>query len=228
MYTNNYNNVHKTLLCEHYITSHKCIYGNRCKYAHGIKDQAIKPSRKLIYQLMFNEKLTQEQQEILIEKIEKDESQLAEILYLTQVCPDCKKNSCIGGRNCKNGAMNEKDAICKKLLLTWICQQNCIRNHIPGMKRFRRVLQTLVTQFNKKNIKTEDNIIDIYNYCLNVINLQEKEENINIAKEYNNLLVPAITNSWSINTKLIATKENTPEPLHSNEINIVNSDNDEM
>lgn len=151
----------KVILCCNIIFRGHCDYESRCNYAHSLDEQMIDPIRKQAYDIL---KSTEPLHNIVL----KDD------LYntmkeLTQICPKCANNKCLGGYNCKMGAINEKYCVCSMDLNLGNClDKNCKKIHLT-QRGFLPVLKTKtlsdddisdisdteITYVHKKEEKTE-------------------------------------------------------------------------
>jgi hypothetical protein len=111
----NTDNIKKRVLCYKMLKDGDCPYGHNCRFAHGIAEQNVDPTRKRIYNI--------------IDKIEtvknldpKDDSELYDNLFkLTRLCQKCKDGICTGGLNCREGSHLDKYHICKRDLMYGDC-----------------------------------------------------------------------------------------------------------
>jgi hypothetical protein len=118
----------------------KCMYGNKCKYAHNLKSQYVKPINKYIYDAII--KNTDLSHIDLSENIKmydfretrksRSSSELYDrLLVMTNLCENCSKRKCHGGYNCKNGAIDEMFVICYNDLIGGNCNNTeCTHVHL--------------------------------------------------------------------------------------------------
>lgn len=118
------NNNTKKIICFNIINLNKCVYNNKCKYAHSLDDQFIDPYRqKSIDLLKCNDlsKLNLIKNKYIKENLE----------ILTKICNDCINKKCPGGYNCKFGACSYDLLICKNDLFYGNCNnENCKGHHL--------------------------------------------------------------------------------------------------
>jgi hypothetical protein len=116
------------MLCRTKINEGSCPYGSSCHYAHRLSDQILTPLRKRIYDIVkgvikvseFNPKTEPELYQNL--------------LQLTRVCEKCQNETCHGGYNCRNGAINIKCSICVDDLKYHNCNKpTCNRIHLSNI-----------------------------------------------------------------------------------------------
>lgn len=124
-HTNNPN--YKCLLCQNMFITNKCIYNNRCLFAHSEEEQVINSTRKYIMDILNDNKN-------INANLLKNESVYRELLVLTKECEIHKNNSfCKGGNNCNEGYHNLKYSICKDDLIDGMCtNMECKHNHITS------------------------------------------------------------------------------------------------
>jgi len=124
-YTINHHNWYrcdKYILCHSYINKTVCRYGNDCTYANNLEEQIIDEDKMSIYAIMFDEKMT----DYLNLGLVKQQQVYNKIKFYTKVCTSCAEFQCVGGYNCRNGAMNNCIKICRTDFLTGDCKKNHI------------------------------------------------------------------------------------------------------
>jgi hypothetical protein len=102
----------------------KCIYNNKCLFAHNLDEQTIDHTRILAYNIIKkNEDCT---------KIDltKNTELYEQLLSLSKLCELCAEGSCTGGYNCKHGACNVSFIVCKDDLYRGICTVPCTKQHL--------------------------------------------------------------------------------------------------
>ena len=115
-YINLYEN-NKKILCNHFLNGEKCIYSNKCVYAHSFDEQKVDYPRKLAYDMIINMDNLSD-----IDLAASENYNLLKILILfTRYCSDCQKMKCPGGKNCKYGVFNKNYMICYKDLIYGDC-----------------------------------------------------------------------------------------------------------
>lgn len=111
----------KTVICRNIWNGNKCSHGNRCVFAHSLKEQVVNKNRKLAYDIIngnINEPVY----------LGNHPELYSTFLELTKVCKACVVNKCSGGYNCKYGAINTNSVICFNELTTGKCQVNNCQN----------------------------------------------------------------------------------------------------
>jgi hypothetical protein len=126
----------KKVLCLNIVKNNYCNYGDKCVYAHTLKEQNINPLRKKIYTIMRNG--------IKIPKLDLiDEPDFyATIKELTKTCIYCEKYNCVGGYNCKNGAITTYYTICDSDLMKGVCHNTeCEKYHLTNLGLIPYIIQ---------------------------------------------------------------------------------------
>ena len=118
---------YKELLCKNILAEGSCKYGDKCKFAHDIKEQIMEDIYKRAYDIVQNK--------IDLTKVKiRQEPELYKILQkLCTVCHDCERHKCPGGYNCRNGACDKKYVICKQDLQYGRCDTDCDKIHLTKM-----------------------------------------------------------------------------------------------
>lgn len=136
------NNNNKNLLCCHIYNNGECKYGNKCNFAHSIKEQYKDEIFTKIYNLL----------DMIIEKkCKKGELHMGKNVYnkikiFTKICTLYMQNTenklmindekkimkqCIGGYNCTYGVHNMKYLICLHDYMFGFCRKSyCNKLHI--------------------------------------------------------------------------------------------------
>lgn len=114
----------KKLLCNNILKHNKCVYGDKCMYAHNLNEQNIEHYKKIAYDILIDKKTYDYD-------LSKNDKLATVFLQLTKLCPDCISNKCSGGYNCKYGAVSEKYLVCKDDVLYGNCMtKNCGKCHV--------------------------------------------------------------------------------------------------
>lgn len=99
----------KKLICKSYLKN-ECSRSN-CKFAHSLDEQSLEGDRKNAFKKLSTK-----------ESLNYNEYQ--SLLQLTQCCPKCISNNCVGGKNCSYGAVDEFNLICKKDFFCGKCSEH--------------------------------------------------------------------------------------------------------
>lgn len=120
----------KKILCNSFIKSENCQYGEKCLYAHSITEQKMDTNRKKAYDIIQNEF---DLSYLDLENKIDDESVglLKTLILLTKTCQDCISKKCAGGLNCKFGTYNKSLQICYEDMMNGKCNDNlCNKVHL--------------------------------------------------------------------------------------------------
>lgn len=207
----NKNSCQKKILCQNMIKYKYCSYGDNCVYAHSLSEQNINYHRNIIYKLLSNNES--------LDKLDliKDKKLYETLLQLTQVCEGCQNGICLGGYNCKNGAINKKYVICYHDLLNGNCEKksNCLKIHLTdrGLIPYEKQCQKFL---NKNILNLENSKLFAFSKKENILN----EEEININTELINNIMDSNIADCNIADHHILEKIN-------DDINKIKSDIDE-
>lgn len=146
----------KTLLCYNMLVESKCMYGNKCKYAHNLKSQYVKPINKYIYDAII--KNTDLSHIDLSDNIKMYDR----LLVMTNLCDNCSKRKCHGGYNCKNGAIDEMFVICYNDLIGGNCNNTeCTHVHLTKqcfLKPYNRFTDNTKNSDSDSDSDIEENV----------------------------------------------------------------------
>ena len=190
MYTSNINKKdndeilnNKKILCFNILNKKKCLYGDKCVYAHSLSDQKIEPLRHKAYTII---KSAEDLSNInLIADIKLYET----LLQLTKVCSLCNKSQCPGGYNCRNGAINMKSKVCYEDFIYGNCKRaNCLATHLT--KRGFIPYNKQKNKENINNIKKNEKFYPIDEESLEEISDEiiediDQSKNNNVLDKYN-------------------------------------------
>ena len=121
--TYKYNNF-KKVLCKNMIIKGRCIYGDKCVYAHRLEEQNVTGIRKIAYDIIKNGA------DLKRFNITKDKLLYNTLKTLTQACDKCIEGKCTGGYNCKNGTCDKKYVVCVDDLMNGKCKMACNKVHL--------------------------------------------------------------------------------------------------
>lgn len=168
----------KKLLCYNIVNNCKCVYKNKCMFAHTIEEQKKEPMRQVIYNMIY---IWDDLSNI---NICEDKNLLDELLIMTKECKNCINKKCPGGYNCKFGVCVRDNKICYNDLMYGKCYNMLMeKNHdgtiiyrcihgihltekklIPHNQRMLSDLNNLETNFfikHNMNFNSKNNIISI-------------------------------------------------------------------
>jgi hypothetical protein len=107
---------YKKILCYNILNNEKCIYGNKCMFAHSLKEQIKNKNKKKIIEIIENKII-----DLSYFSVVNDDNLYNDMLIFTKECNNCIENKCNGGYNCKNGVCLMNLKICKNDLLYGNC-----------------------------------------------------------------------------------------------------------
>ena len=114
---------YKKILCYNILNKKICSYGDKCLFAHNLKEQIINKNKKKIIDMILNDN------NLAYFNICEDDDFYKELLVFTVRCNKCYENICNGGYNCKNGVCCDSLLICKDDLITGKCKNNVINKY---------------------------------------------------------------------------------------------------
>ena len=126
---------YKRLLCKNMVRDKYCKYGTKCLYAHSLDEQKIDPLRQQLYEYQKTLRLPENIEKETIDKL------YLEAIILSKVCDRCSSGCCIGGHNCRNGAVDVDHIIALEIF------RNDIISHHNHMKPQEKTLESI---FGKK------------------------------------------------------------------------------
>lgn len=203
----------KKLLCYNIVNNCKCVYKNKCMFAHALEEQIREPMRQYIYNMLF---VWDDLSEI---NLNEDKALLDELIVLTKECKNCINKKCPGGYNCKFGVCLREHKICYNDLMYGKCYNmlmevntdnnvlcKCIngihlseKKLIPQNQRMLSDLTNIETNFLVKHNVSFNSKNNIISLCLNdntislvkdiITNKLSKSEIINNLKLKNSLFL---------------------------------------
>lgn len=145
----------KKILCYNTLMCGSCMYGNKCVFAHNLDEQNIDIIRKKAYDLLKGNNALNE-----IDLLNDDELYHG-LLQLTRVCFGCENKTCLGGYNCKNGAISSKYVVCYSDLNFGKCTNtDCKKIHLTTRGLINHRMQEILHN-NLQNNKNASTLINI-------------------------------------------------------------------
>lgn len=108
-------NNYKKLLCYNIVNNCKCVYKNKCMFAHELSEQLKEPNRQYIYNMLY------EWEDLSEINLNEEKTILDELILLTKECKNCMNKKCPGGYNCKYGVCLRENKICYNDLMYGKC-----------------------------------------------------------------------------------------------------------
>jgi len=105
----------KKLLCYNIVNNCKCVYKNKCMFAHTLDEQIKEPIRLYIHNMLYK---WEDLSEI---NLNEDKMLLDELIILTKECKNCINKKCPGGYNCKFGVCLRENKLCYNDLMYGKC-----------------------------------------------------------------------------------------------------------
>ena len=105
----------KKLLCYNIVNNIKCVYKNKCMFAHNINEQLKDPNREFIHNMIYT--FT----DLSNINIKENKELFEDLMIFTKECKNCINNKCPGGYNCKFGVCLKELKICYNDLLNGKC-----------------------------------------------------------------------------------------------------------
>lgn len=151
----------KRILCLNIINGSQCTYGTICDYAHSLSEQQVDKIRHRIYTMI---KSTNSLENI---NLVTDNELLRGLVEMTHLCSACIRKECLGGYNCRNGAMNIDSRICYDDLMSGYCKRsNCVSVHLTkrGLIPYYQQTNHCFTTYNYNNNYNNLNLSNSYLY----------------------------------------------------------------
>lgn len=173
----------KKMLCFNILNGRNCCYGKKCMYAHNLEEQKIEPIRERVYNIIQTSK------NLATIDLIMDCQLFDTMLQLTRICPQCSRNDCPGGYNCRNGAINNSYRICYDDLIYGTCKKSsCCSIHLSKNGLIPYVKQQAIR--DKKKNTTQYNPLKQFGKRKSEINLSsdsEGDEKVCVTMDYFNV-----------------------------------------
>ena len=193
----------KKILCYNILNNNKCSYGDKCMFAHSLKEQKKDNYREFIINIILKNN------DLSNINICSDTKLFNELLIFAKECKNCLIKKCNGGYNCKYGTCESNLKICKNDLITGKCKKelnitnfSCINGiHLTEKKLIPYNLQ-LYTYPNTNFLLSCENNVHLDRIIINDENINDIKEAIkksDIVQEMNN---KEIINKDNINQKI--------------------------
>lgn len=135
-----YTKCRKRILCQSVLDNVACRYGDNCKFANTLDEQAIDADKKEAVDVLLTESKTLEDIDLVKNKL-----LYQNFIRLNNFCPACASGMCKWGYNCNKGACIKKLLVCEKDLYDGKCERtSCSANHLT-----KRGLIPYATQMSK-------------------------------------------------------------------------------
>jgi len=168
----------KKLLCYNIVNNMKCVYKNKCMFAHNIEEQLKENNREFIYNMIY------EMSELSNINLKDNKELFEELLIFTKECKNCLNKKCPGGYNCKFGVCTKQLKICYNDLLNGKCSLNLDDENVNGKVIKRCINGIHLTEKNLipyyQRITCEINILDYGVFLFNDVNYYSKINTLSI------------------------------------------------
>ena len=168
----------KKLLCYNIVNNMKCVYKNKCMFAHNIEEQLKENNREFIYNMIY------EMSELSNINLKDNKELFEELLIFTKECKNCLNKKCPGGYNCKFGVCTKELKICYNDLLNGKCSLNLNEENVNGRVIKRCINGIHLTEKNLipyyQRITCEINILDYGVFLFNDVNYYSKINTLSI------------------------------------------------
>lgn len=118
------NDNYKKILCKNINNIGRCIYNNKCLYAHSLEEQNIEPIRLIAYNMI------KKKDDLSHLDLSKSKHLYNHLQSLSKLCQHCDEGTCTGGYNCKHGACDKIYVICQTDLNKGTCEGACGKIHL--------------------------------------------------------------------------------------------------
>lgn len=115
---------YKKILCKNINSIGKCIYMNKCLYAHSLEDQNVDSIRAIAYNMIKKD------MDLSNIDLTTDKLLYNTLLSLSKLCQQCEEGICTGGYNCKHGACDKIYVVCQIDLNKGTCTGDCGKIHL--------------------------------------------------------------------------------------------------
>ena len=194
----NKKNNFKKLLCYNIVNNMKCVYKNKCMFAHNINEQLKEPNREFIYNMIYG------MGDLSNINIKENKELFEELMIFTKECKNCINKKCPGGYNCKFGVCVKNLKICYNDLLNGKCILPLEDEHINN-KIIKRCSNGIhLTEKNLipfyQRVTCEINVLDYGVFLFNNINYYSKINTLSILLNDNTIkLAKNLINKNKIN-----------------------------
>lgn len=115
---------YKKILCKNINSIGRCIYTNKCLYAHSLDEQNVESIRRTAYDVI------KKSDDLSNIDLSKSKHLYTHLQTLSKLCQHCEEGSCTGGYNCKHGACDKIYVICQTDLNKGTCEGGCGKVHL--------------------------------------------------------------------------------------------------
>jgi len=180
----------KKLLCYNVVNNCKCLYKNKCMFAHTLDEQIKEPIRIYIHNML---NIWEDLSEI---NLNEDKNLFDELLILTKECKNCVNKKCPGGYNCKFGVCLRENKICYNDLMYGKCYNMLMETNLNNNILYKcingiHLSEKKLIPYNQRMLSELTNIENnfllkhsiSFNSKNNIISLCLNDNTINIIKD---------------------------------------------
>ena len=180
----------KKLLCYNVVNNCKCVYKNKCMFAHTLDEQIKEPIRIYIHNMLY---IWEDLSEI---NLNEDKNLFDELLMLTKECKNCVNKKCPGGYNCKFGVCLRENKICYNDLMYGKCYNMLMETNVNNNILYKcingiHLSEKKLIPYNQRMLSELTNIENnfllkhsiSFNSKNNIISLCLNDNTINIIKD---------------------------------------------
>jgi hypothetical protein len=117
-------NNYKKILCKNINRIGRCVYNNKCLYAHSLDEQNVEPIRVIVYDMI------KKKSDLSHIDLSKRKQLYMHLQVVSKLCKYCEERTCTGGYNCKHGACDKIYVICQTDLNKGTCKGECGKIHL--------------------------------------------------------------------------------------------------
>lgn len=171
-------NSFKKLLCYNIVNDMKCVYKNKCMFAHTLSEQIKESLRDYIHEMIFV------MNDLSNINIKENKELFEELMVFTKECKNCINKKCPGGYNCKFGVCVKNLKICYNDLLNGKCISELKEERMDDKIIKRCVNGIHLTEKNlipyHQRISCEMNILDFGIFIFNNVNYYSKINTLSV------------------------------------------------
>jgi hypothetical protein len=168
----------KKLLCYNIVNNIKCVYKNKCMFAHNISEQLKESNREFIHNMIYT--FT----DLSNINVKENKELFEELMIFTKECKNCINKRCPGGYNCKFGVCLKELKICYNDLLNGKCTSALTEENANGIIIKKCYYGIHLTEKNLipyyQRISCEINMLDYGIFLFNNINYYSKINTISV------------------------------------------------
>lgn len=217
----------KKLLCYNIVNNCKCVYKNKCMFAHTLEEQKKEPIRQYIYNMLY------EWEDLSNININDDKYLLDELIILTKECKNCINKKCPGGYNCRFGTCLRENKVCYNDMMYGKCYNMLMEMNYEGIILYRCIHGIHLTEkklipYNQRMLSEltnlEENFLIKHNVNFNsknnIISIGLNDNTIGLIKDIisNKISKLDIINSLKMNNNIFKKNESNDDTYIDDDI----------